>query len=282
MRGGSGQVLLRPYVDRLSYLVKEGLTMTQTAMLLLSVICATAEAQESEPPQLLIPPLSDVKYLDGLMASRPGAIAVEFVRETSGNVDSTVPGEMIEHLRPLGTLRRLSVAKTDKRGFQAILRLEQVTDLALGFPIGDKDLAALRKLPKLERLRLINAAVSPKGLSILAKFPKLESLSLHHCPALTDSGLVYLSKCQNLKELSLEASGDEIMWGSAGWHALAHLKQLEQLEVKTPITDIDVQDLGSLRRLKVLTADRSKLSEDGKEKLKRLLPRVQHKVPEVW
>ena len=113
--------------------------------------------------------------------------------------------------------------------------------------VGDAEIGELVHLTDLRRVRISGPnEVTERGISELSALPNLESLLLQNLKQLSNCGVSEIAKLQNLKELSL-------------WSC-------EQVD------DQAVPDLGKLISLSKLDIRGTKISQDGRKRLKTLLP----------
>jgi len=116
-----------------------------------------------------------------------------------------------------------------------------------GPSVSDEDLHKLAKTPKLEWLDLSRSEVTDRGLTYLTRFQELRSLAVTGCHQITDRGLAELARLPHLRELYL--SGTRITD-----NGLAQLHILGTLEV------VDVRGTG--------------VSREGVEALQKAVPGV--------
>lgn len=151
------------------------------------------------------------------------------------------------HLAPLTGLQKLWLDRTD---------------------ITDAGLAHLAPLQALEELWLDRSKVSDAGIERLAKLSALEGLSLSGLKV-SDAGLAHLERLTGLTWLSLS----ETKITDAG---LAHIEPLHNLTwlslLGTNVSDDVLKHLEVLKALTVLWLDSSRVSAEGKQKLRKALP----------
>jgi Leucine-rich repeat (LRR) protein len=144
--------------------------------------------------------------------------------------------------------------------FTALWRLDishtRVTDAGLG---------TLLSLPDLQTL-FVGPGVGEKGMAIIAKIPKLDTL---YVSVTGDDALVPLREMPGLSRLDLSGSqitGDGLVY-------LLHCSKLEFLSLsKTRIADGSLPYLFKLKQLKELLIVDTELSSEGCEKLRLALP----------
>ncbi len=177
----------------------------------------------------------------------------------------------------------------DDEALTALSRLDQLKELAIfGGTFGDRGLAQLAQLPKLQRLVLIACQqITPAGWSALAGHP-LQNLVLTGCAF--DQRLAMLPDLQELMVGSAEAPTSLASLAAlpaltklrvAGrLHAeelvpVAGLRQLRTLAllVEPELTDADLVHLYSATQLEHLKLGGSRVSDDGIAALRQALPK---------
>jgi hypothetical protein len=122
-------------------------------------------------------------------------------------------------------------------------QLEMISFHNVNVPI--KTLKILGNVPHIQRLRLSGADIDDEKLAILGQNSRLRSLELSHNRAITDAGILSLSKRTQLEELEIHA---------------------------TNVTNAGLDHLESMTRLKRVRIDQTKTTIAGREKLSRALP----------
>lgn len=113
--------------------------------------------------------------------------------------------------------------------------------------VGDSEIRELVRLTYLRHIRISGQnGVTELGISELSALPNLETLTLQNVKQLSNRGVTEIAKLQHLTELSL-------------WYS-------EQVD------DQAVPDLGKLTSLSKLETRGTKISEDGRKQLRKLLP----------
>ncbi|MBY0231361.1 MAG: hypothetical protein K2W96_18920 [Gemmataceae bacterium] len=135
----------------------------------------------------------------------------------------------------------------------------------------DEDLKLIGKLPHLEILDLTGTQVTSAGLAHLGKLKKLRVLSLMRTKV-DDAGLAHVKRHADLWLLFLGKTAVT----DAG---LVHLKHLAKLEdwldlSDTAVTDEGLKHLSGLKNLGALNLMRTKVTAEGKRKLKPFLPKT--------
>jgi len=173
-------------------------------------------------------------------------------------------------LKKLDTQYRDFLNVTDAQ-LKQIPKTAHPKKLALGHTsITDAGLLALPDLSQLDWLDLSFTQVTDAGIARLAQSKKLTDLGLESTP-ITDAALPFLSKLPNLKELDL--SNTKIT--DTGAKHLSQLKNLKTLWLtKTSITDATLTQLQSLKHLNYLNISKTKATQEGYQKLKQALPKL--------
>lgn len=148
-----------------------------------------------------------------------------------------------------------SLAYTGKgMGLQVLApfaRMQRLVELQL-FGVDDSEVAAISRLPVLERLRLDHSAwVTDEGLAELRHLPHLRSFALTGA-AITDAGVKTLAGLPGLEEIRLQGEGPMLTDEAA--EALRRLPRLRRLEIigRAAVTDAGVAHLGRLSQLETL------------------------------
>lgn len=142
---------------------------------------------------------------------------------------------------------------------------------------GEAAMVALRKLGarfdmntnrRVRTVMLSRTRVSDADLKQLANFKELDSVSLVET-SVGNEGMKYLATLSNLKRLNLSMTEVD----DTGLQALIGLSHLEVLSlIGTGITDTSVNTLSKLARLKDVDLDLTKVTPEGKKRLKKALP----------
>jgi hypothetical protein len=131
-----------------------------------------------------------------------------------------------------------------------------------------KTLELLQRVPRLQRLVLIDTDVSDAGLAAIGELQGLEQLLLLGAD-ITDDGLAHVARLANLRILRL----DNTQISDEGLKHLARLQYLERLDlVGTRVTDNGLQQLTRLRRLQRLYLNDTAVTEAGASWLVERLP----------
>lgn len=164
---------------------------------------------------------------------------------------------------------RAVLAELEKFGADVQFHDGRVVQVSFsGARFRNEALDAARLLPQLERIVLIDTAVTDEGLRRLAGLKHLRELSVIDAPV-TDEGLRHLRELTNLRRLRL----DHTQVTDAGLPHLATLSQLERLDlVGTQITDDGLAPLAGLANLSQLYVNRTAVTEAGVMRLQASLP----------
>jgi hypothetical protein len=135
---------------------------------------------------------------------------------------------------------------------------------------GDREVAHLRGLTRLEQLYLCDTKTTDDGLAYVSGMTRLQFLNLCRTE-LGDHGLGHLRRLTGLRSLLL--GGTSVT--DAG---LVHLKGLTSLEVLdlnlTDVTDAGLKHLKGLANLKQLYLARTRVTDAGADELHRALPKL--------
>ena len=173
-------------------------------------------------------------------------------------------------------VRRLEIAReravvADLAEFGADVQFHEgrVTQVSFsGRRFRNEALAAAARLPRLERIVLIDTPVDDAGLSHLSDLDQLRELSVIDAPV-TDAGLAHLAGLTNLRRLRL----DHTRITDAGLSHLVRLTKLERLDlIGTRITDAGLPALASLTRLEQVYLNGADVTDDGVRMLNARLP----------
>lgn len=135
----------------------------------------------------------------------------------------------------------------------------------------DPALQPLAKLPRLERLVLIDKA-SDQSLELIRPLKELRQLLLINAQQISDDGLVHLRGLKHLEVLWVEGAPIS----DAGLQHVAGLSKLRRLNLNnTRITDGGLNYLRGLALLERLDLSGTRVTPDGVDKLKQSLPNTQ-------
>jgi DNA-binding beta-propeller fold protein YncE len=136
--------------------------------------------------------------------------------------------------------------------------------------IGDAGLMHLEGLPSLKSITLHMSLVTNAGMRSLSRIPSLEQLDLENVPV-TDDGVAQLAGLVKLKKLLL--SHTKI--SDAGLARLRNLVNLEELGLDhTAVTDAGLAQLSGLKKLKELDLEHTAITDAGLKSLV-VLPRLE-------
>jgi hypothetical protein len=184
-------------------------------------------------------------------------------------------GSGLDSLRGFEKLTRLWIDHAGKGCLSELKRLPQLEGVYLGKPqSGDIDLDGLIDLPKLKTLLIDNCDVLGELLNQLPELSHLEQMIVQKSKNFADDDLACLQRLPKLKYLDIvgcEAVSD------AGLIQLSKLENLETLAVRRSsgqITDVGLQSLQQLKKLKELIVLTGDLTPEQIQTLEKLLPNV--------
>jgi len=168
---------------------------------------------------------------------------------------------------------------------ELLLQKSQATDFAMRYVgqlkslktiqmwyarVTDQGVAMLGDLKKLEVLQIQEAGIGDASLEVMSQLPNLYFLSLQH-NRFSDEGLAHLGRMKQLKTLSIGLGDGTIT--DAGLRSLANLTHLEELDLqRCAITDQGLESLYGLKRLRTIHLGHTKVTEEGRNKLRKALP----------
>jgi hypothetical protein len=166
------------------------------------------------------------------------------------------------------TLRRTAISDD---GLGSLEKLPALWDLDLcGTRVGDSGAARLSRFQCLTWLGLSRSRITDDGLGQIGRMKQLTRLSLN-CTTVTDKGLRHLTTLTNLSDLSLSCT----RISDSGLRYLQGLTELHTLRLcRTRITDAGIAYLGGAQCLWLLDIRGTKISREGAEKLRRMLPNL--------
>lgn len=145
------------------------------------------------------------------------------------------------------------------RILESLAGLDNLRALYFSFPVDDRGIAALARLPKLRVKSLRLEKVSNSGLAPIGKLKDLDTLVVDRS-SLTDDGLVHLASLPNLRRLSLA----ENRITDAGLAHLARLSRLEELVLdSTQVRGSGLAPLSGLGRLSSLSLRHTRIDDRG-------------------
>lgn len=137
-----------------------------------------------------------------------------------------------------------------------------------GPKINDRDVAAVKRLTKLEILSLKSTNVTDAGLVHLTELTNLQFLCLFKSQ-FTDAGLEHLKRLTNLQTLDLGST----RVSDTGLENLKGLTNLRELKLEnTKITDAGLESVKRLANLQVLHLNETQVTAEGVAKLQQALP----------
>lgn len=201
----------------------------------------------------------------------------------TGKDSSKVPAA-ITAIRDLGRLQGLTieaVATLEDYQLEGLASLEGLKYLKVGElyepnRLDDGWLRALRGLPNLQRLTIVNSQLTAWGVGEIARLSRLDELDLTQSKKLRDADFQALTSLRNLRVLNLSktAAGDYTT------DAISGMRRLERLTLSdTAVTDSAVANLAYLENLAYLdlsnteVGDRSVRTLTGMRRLKNLVLR---------
>lgn len=211
---------------------------------------------------------------------------------------TAVSDEGFEHLAKLTKMRRMTVcsSKITGTGFRHLSGMTQLESINLhSSPASDEGLAAISKLTSLKRLEIVHTNVTDTGLKHLALLTNLRQLHVHG-PSATEAALPFLGQLKELYELDVydRAASNQTLeqirhlpklrmlrffngtCDDAGTKHLAGMTTLEELTLNSAnVTDAAIDDLAQLKSARVLNVTGTKITNEGKVRLKILLPTLQ-------
>lgn len=202
----------------------------------------------------------------------------------------------LTQLAPLTNLRRLVICSTKVTGtgFTDVPAWPRIESINLhSCPVSDDGLAAISRFSSLQRLEIVHSQVTDVGLAHLSRLTNLRQLHVASHGA-TRRGLDFVARLQHLYQLDVyeklasneglaeagKLAGLKILnlyAGPVDDSGLAVLPRLTKLEELTlgglaNITDAAVDHLGTLKNLKQLHVNGTKISAAGLARLRAALP----------
>ena len=257
----------------------------------------------------ILRPLHKLKNLESLSAPTDEPFSAEDVSGFRSLVQLTcvAPNDsapFFEALAKMKTLRKLTLLPqyvggnpptTPPAGLAKLAALTDLTNLTLGFPVGDANLTALATLKNLTQLNADATGMKATGMKALAGLPKLTSLRLSG-KELPEAAAVELKGLSGLKELDLSVGpltedGMKAVGSMTGLESLklgnshrgadkamphvAKLAKLRSLDLTfTDLTDAGLKELGGMKALTELKVGGTKTTPAGHAALQKALPKV--------
>ena len=169
-------------------------------------------------------------------------------------MDDRQVGPGLIHLQDHTQLKLCCVVAASGEHLRELRHLQCLERLGLSQPArGDIGLSGLTMLPNLKELTIQECASTADVLAQLPELPQIERLCLFLCGDIRCDDLAHLQRLSNLKELDFRRSGpinDECLV------RISQLKSLEKLAILRSagqITDVGLQALQRLVRLKELS-----------------------------
>lgn len=221
----------------------------------------TTPCRATDETLLVLPAFPDLEILslEYLNISNAGLAPLRHLKklrslDLSENEDRAITDEGIEHIKGLTNLESLDLERA------------VITD------------AGLRQLAGLTKLRQfwLFGRVTDAGMATLEKLPALESLWLY-CPNLTDAGLRHI-KGHKLKLLEVGSwGGRPLIFTNQALAVIGGIKTLEELNFRDApqVGDAGLSQLRYLGNLTTLQCERSGITLQGVDNLKRYLPKLE-------
>lgn len=188
--------------------------------------------------------------------------------------------EGMRHLADLPNLEWLELGckEVTDSGLLHLGSLTKLRHLELGRPMTKVTGAAFRQLPWARNLKYLNIRNFSESMidHIVATMPELSDLYIVSCP-LGDADLEKLSALPSLKSLNI--SGTKV--SDQGLAYLPRMKLLEDLVLYgcSGITDEGLQHLLSMKQLKNIWLQRTRVTPAGSEALKAAIPGIKIHIP---
>lgn len=184
----------------------------------------------------------------------------------------------LEELNTEGT----QISDAGLAGFAALKNLKSLSFFHPSLDLKGFDgsgYAALKALPKLERLTIAGTPFNDKGMEAVAQIPQLRDFRTWHTWQ-TQAGNAALAKLPSLRSLTLgqrlrrwDGSSNALSLDDATLDLLSRLQTLESLSLDEAKLSLDaLLKLKALPKLKKLSLARIDLSAEDLEKLKAALP----------
>ena len=202
----------------------------------------------------------------------------------------------LSYLLPKHCIREARVVgayDTDDSLLKEVAHFPQLQYLTLSnSPITDEGLRSIRHLTRLRQLSLQGSNVTDRGVAQLSSLQELERLHLSG-RGITDTSLRQIARCKQLQELvlidtSITDEGVQHLNGAPQLHTLyiggsqvtsrvfdtlETMPKLKQLDLgQSQIDDAAIPQICRLNGLEVLCLRGTRLSEEGKKKLRQKFP----------
>jgi len=203
-----------------------------------------------------------VTYVDG------APIEVDLSSETISKKIMAAVGE-------LPSLRRLNLGYTTGFRNEWIPLLANLTKLnrlnVNNTAFNDKGMNSLPDLPSLKTIQFLRTKVTDAAFEELARFPKLSSVSSGASMKITNKALKHLGKCTSLSALSLQFENGSAIT-DAGLVSLSKLSNLASLSFYgAAIQGKGLASLRELKHLKELVLDDTEIDDVGASNLSALV-----------
>ena len=165
-----------------------------------------------------------------------------------------IRGGGLQYLTSLPTLQYLDVenCRLNEAGISALGKLEHLIALEFGYTnVTTGSVATLSQVRSLEYLNLNGSAVDPEWIRLLGKLPRLRSLVLNAC-SIKGDGIAAIPE---------------------------YLPNLTQLQLRyTVLTDDMIEPLAKMKDLQFLDMERSGVTRQAAERLKKQMSRPGHEI----
>jgi len=211
---------------------------------------------------------------------------------------TAVSDEGFEHLAGLTRMKRMTVcsSRVTGTGFAHLTGMTQLESINLhSSPASDQGLQAIGRLTSLKRLEIVHTNVTDAGLRHIAGLINLRQLHIHGKET-TETGLPFLGQLKELFELDIydrPASNQTLAqihdlprlqtlrlfngtFDDEGVRSLAAAVMLEDLTLNAGlVTDASIEFLGGLKTLRTIHLNGTKITAEGRMRLKTLLPNIE-------
>jgi sugar lactone lactonase YvrE len=205
-----------------------------------------------------------------------------------------------EYLAGMVDMKRMTVcaSKITGSGFKHLGSMKKIESINHhSSPASDEGLEAIAKLTTLKRLEKVHTNLTDNGLIHLSSLVNLRQFHVDGHDA-TENALPFIGQLKELYELDIynrPASNQTLAeigklpklrflrffnghFDDVGVKHLASLGTLEELVLHcNGVTDASIESLGQLKRLRVLQLAGTKVTDEGKARLKEMLPKLEIK-----
>jgi Leucine-rich repeat (LRR) protein len=176
----------------------------------------------------------------------------------------------LENIKGMASLEELSLhrSRVTPKGMDVINCFPHLSRLSID---GNTDLACfeiLKSNPRIEAFELYDCRTTDTGLSFLRTLPQLRELTLELAPEST--GVIDLRGLERLESLTVHS----ITMSDASMTGVEKMKQLNILDLsRSEITDVGLERLKGLRKLKQVDLRKTKVTDAAVAKLRKDLPK---------